>query len=525
MARQKCTVLAIDDDLGDAEILRCQLCDIPTLEIEFVHHADAAAGAIALSQLEIDVIILDFHLGRQTGLEIIEAIRGTGDIRPLIVLTGNGDETLVASLMRGGADDYLCKDGMTPEALRRAITNARSQYMQRQGRERNRLLVEELRVAGDLLEKKNIRLAELYRTAHQFVDNVSHEFRTPLTVIKEFTSIVRDGLAGDVTDEQREYLGIVNNRVDDLSIMVDDMLDISKLEAGAMGVYRRTCRIEEIIEHVRTTLERKAAANQISLEFSIEPGLPELYCDPEKIQRIIINLTVNALKFSNEGGVVKLWGRSHADGSQIEVGVTDTGAGIAPENVEAIFERFKQVEGNIRSSTRGFGLGLNIAKELVHVNFGDISIESELGKGSTFSFTIPTSDPSPLLTRYLERIEHFRNGSTVVSLLSAHVDERTPSAVMEEVGELLQLQMRRSDLSFRIKPNTWLIVAAGNQQELESMINRVQAAWTEASRNRPDAAIPLIDLVSMDTWRVKTQRLDFIARFMAEYGAREPCPA
>ena len=249
MAGEQCIVVIIDDDPGDAELLRRQLDEIPTLNMDFVHYKDTSEALLELTQRDAYVIFLDYQLGKVTGSDVLGWIRGSGDLRPIIVLTGQGDESIAAELMRSGADDYLVKDDITPTGLRRAIANARAQFLRRRGEEHRRTLLDELEATKVSLEKKNRRLSELYKTAHEFVDNVSHEFRTPLTVIKEFASIVRDGLAGDVTDEQREYLDIVNNRVDDLSIMVDDMLDISKLEAGILGVCRRLCRGDEIVAH------------------------------------------------------------------------------------------------------------------------------------------------------------------------------------------------------------------------------------------------------------------------------------
>ena len=118
--------------------------------------------------------------------------------------------------------------------------------------------------------------------------------------------------------------------------------------------------------------------------------------------------------------------------------MSDIGPGIAAENLQTIFERFKQVGGGVRASAKGFGLGLNIAKELVHLNFGDISVESELGKGSTFSFTIPHSDRETLLRRYLDRVAAFRDGSSYVSLIAAVADQATGAAPAEELEQLDQ---------------------------------------------------------------------------------------
>jgi len=243
--------------------------------------------------------------------------------------------------------------------------------------------------AKQVLEEHNQRLRELYNTAHQFVDHVSHEFRTPLMVIREYAAAIGEGMAGETTNQQREYLGTIMNRVDELHVLVEDLLDISRIEADLLRTARRSCSITDIFEQVRPTLQRKADSSQVVLELSASENLPRVYCDPEKVGRIMINLGVNAIKFSRSDAPVRIWARLTEDEREIQVGITDRGPGIARENLEIIFERFRQLDDHVRMSAKGFGLGLNIVKELVQLHFGRLHVDSALGEGSTFSFTIP----------------------------------------------------------------------------------------------------------------------------------------
>ena len=389
-----------------------------------------------------------------------------------------------------------------------------------------RLIAEELtqseaeeREAKELLKKANQQLSERYETAHQFVDNVSHEFRTPLAVIKEFSSILADGLAGEVNSDQKEYLGIVINRVDDLAVMVDDMLDISKLEAGLLGVVRQETSPDAIFEDVRTTLERKAAANDATLTIAIDPALPFVYCDAQKIARVIINLAVNAFKFSGEGGEVSVWASHEPENSQIIVGVTDNGPGIAPENVQTIFDRFKQVGGDIRASTKGFGLGLNIVRELVHLNFGDIALESGLGIGSTFTFTIPEFDPPKIVERFMARINRSRTGSSSISLITARMDPVASIALATDVEEFLQYRLRRGDVLFGVEPGRWLLGSVIGEEPVEKLLDSLEEAWTDANRDRRDAPLPAIDFEINGIWPIRGDHNEFIDRFKAEFNA------
>ena len=359
------------------------------------------------------------------------------------------------------------------------------------------------------------RLAEMYKTAHKFVDHVSHEFRTPLTVIREFASIIHDGLAGVVNEEQREYLDIVINRVDDLSMLVDDMLDTSKLEAGILGVWREDCQVVDIIEHVQTTLERRATAVGARLLVDIPPDLPPVHCDAEKIGRVITNLVVNALKFCGEAGEVVLSARPDPENCEVIMSVTDNGPGIARESLETLFERFRQVGEQFHKGLHGFGLGLSIAKELVNLNFGDITVESQLGAGSTFSFTVPYAERRPLLLRYLRRVESFRNGSSHVTLLRVTSQPNADSECLTELERLIQRNTRRGDLLFRIAPHRWLLVAASNQSELQQLVDRVQSARTEANQNSPCTTLPEVEFDRLGSWRAGEERGGFVDRFVA----------
>src|SRR5262245_20218703 len=159
------------------------------------------------------------------------------------------------------------------------------------------------------LESQSQRLLELYQAAHEFVGNVSHEFRTPLTVIKAYAGSLREELWDTPDQTVLEHLQAIENRVGDLTLMVDDLLDFNRIEAGILRVSRRTCRLEEVLAGIWETLERRAAVFGIELVKRTETELPPIYCDLDKIARIVLNLSVNALKFSERGTLVEVWAR------------------------------------------------------------------------------------------------------------------------------------------------------------------------------------------------------------------------
>jgi hypothetical protein len=361
-------------------------------------------------------------------------------------------------------------------------------------------MMAELNSANEMLHVKNVRLAALYDTAQQFVDNVSHEFRTPLTVIREFTSIVRDGCDGPVTAKQIEHLDKVLNRTDDLATMVDDMLDISNLESGRLGVWRRPYRANEIIANAIGSLEKRAASKNIVLTSQLASDLPQVFCDEEKAQRVLINLAVNAIKFTPEGGHVEIWARLSEDGAEIVVGVTDSGPGISPENLEIVFQRFKQLETNLRASTKGFGLGLNIAKELVNLNLGQMNVESQIGKGSTFSFTLPCNDRTIVFDRYAKRVVALADSLSELSFVTVSIEAESNKNVGPVVDEYLQRAVRSHDLVIQTSDLTWLVVASCPERDISSTIDRLNNGWQVHARNIPGCTLSALNLTHCGTW-------------------------
>jgi len=506
MAGTQVKVLLVEDDPDHALFVKLALTDADLTSFELEHVDCLAAAKESLDRKAHDVVLLDLGLPDASGFEALSEVRRCCPGVSVVVLTGNGDPSVGVEAAALGAHDYLYKGDLNARTLERALCYA----------VRRQQLFLRLEKANELLDRKNAKLAELYETAQQFVDNVSHEFRTPLTVVKEYVTLVRDGLAGQVTQQQRDFLEIANDRTDDLAIMVDDMLDVSKLEAGLLSAWRRQTSMEDILKHVRPAMQRKASIKKVDLDFAVSENLPVVYCDPEKMGRVIINLTANAIKFCGVGGSVTLHARLGSNGSEVVVRVTDDGPGISAENLELIFNRFQQVESAPRSSTKGFGLGLGIAKELVNLNFGEITVESEPGKGSTFSFTVPVWNPTELAKRYLDYLKRLEDCSGSVSLLVANVEPPLKPGVSNAIDEFLQHTFRGNDLVVRCLPEKWLVLARCSDGEIDRMIDCVRTAWTAANRNMPGEKLPEILLCSKGVWSQRSESDEVIRQFIAQ---------
>jgi signal transduction histidine kinase len=489
-------ILLVEDLNADADLLTESLASVPT-KYEVCRVSRLSEVAPTLKERAFDVILSDLSLPDSDATTTIGRLFEIAQGVPIVALSGMATDKIALTLLDEGAQDYLLKNEMSPQVLDRAIQYAMQRH---RGRREIQQLLTEVQQSRQLLERKNRRLAKLYHTAQRFVNNVSHEFRTPLTVIREYTDLLREGVLGDVNEEQSRYLNIVVDRADDLNRMVDDMLDVSKLEVGLLGAWRKRCLVGDIIDHSRPALIRKAELKDVELEFDIPETLPAVYCDAEKAGRVVVNLAVNAIKYSREGGTVKVWARIDESDEGVVIGVTDNGPGIDRESQEAIFKRYKQLGTDCNSSTKGVGLGLNIAQELVELNFGQMRVESQLGQGSTFCFTLPPDEPEKVIRRYLSRMRHSKHEAGCVSFLVASVEETRDPALSDEVDAFFNYLLRRQDLLFHTSSNEWLLIVPEPESELDQLADRLSKQRNEANRNRPNGLLPEISLRRLGTW-------------------------
>ena len=278
--------------------------------------------------------------------------------------------------------------------------------------ERTRQLSE----ANAALEVSHRKLQELDQLKSDFVSNVSHELRTPLTAIRMSVDNLLDGVVGDVSPTLQRYLTKVQNNTDRLVRLISDLLDLSRIEAGRIELHRTKVDVAEVIQDVVDSLRPMAVEK--GLELSVVPSGTDffVFADRDKLQQVLINLTGNAVKFTPTGGVITISTQSAAAAEEqlptdvgasspaplrprasappryVEVSVADTGEGIPPEELGAIFDKFHQVRRENRYKAQGTGLGLSIAKSLIELHGGRIRVESQPGKGSRFIFTLPMTE-------------------------------------------------------------------------------------------------------------------------------------
>ena len=278
---------------------------------------------------------------------------------------------------------------------------------------------------------------EVDRMKSEFISMVSHELRTPITSIKNAVGIVLGKAAGTINENQRKFLSMANRNIDRLSGIINDLLDVSKIESGIIKIDLKPFNLRAPLDMAIASLTSGFKEKSIPIHKEIPYDLPHAYGDSDKLEQIFINLLDNAIKFTSEGGeicvtadLISEFGPQFSElkeeekQSVIEVSIADTGIGISPDKLEKLFDRFYQVEESLTREQKGTGLGLYIVKGLVEALGGDIWVESELGKGSKFIFTLPIYSPEKELKDYLDReIAVAQEKGAPLSLIMLKIEE------------------------------------------------------------------------------------------------------
>ncbi|MDO8580248.1 MAG: GAF domain-containing sensor histidine kinase [Candidatus Omnitrophota bacterium] len=229
------------------------------------------------------------------------------------------------------------------------------------------------------------------KTKTEFISAVSHELRTPLTSIKGYASLLMTGKLGNIPDQVRDRLEKINTHSDNLVKLINDLLDIARIESGRVEMTMRKVQLAHMIENVRDLLTPQIRDKNLQWELEIDPQLPEVELDSSQFERVFINLIGNAIKFTPEKGTITI--KAAHDNGWINMEISDTGIGISEEDMDRLFEEFYRVENPINQKVKGTGLGLSLAKKIVEAHNGKIWITSKLNQGTTFHFTIPVKQP------------------------------------------------------------------------------------------------------------------------------------
>jgi signal transduction histidine kinase len=237
------------------------------------------------------------------------------------------------------------------------------------------------------LQEANRQLEAASRHKSEFLANMSHELRTPLNAIMGFSEVLLERMFGELNEKQAEFVQDVLGSGRHLLALINDILDLAKVEAGRMDLQLAPVNLPLAIESAVSLIRERAGRQGISLSVTADETLGEFVADERKVRQILLNLLSNAVKFTPDGGRVET--TAVRAGDWVEIAVRDTGIGIAPEDQAAVFEEFRQVGGHHTQTREGTGLGLALAKRFVELHGGTIRVQSAVGQGSTFTFTLP----------------------------------------------------------------------------------------------------------------------------------------
>ncbi|MCG6156456.1 hybrid sensor histidine kinase/response regulator [Rubinisphaera margarita] len=372
----------------------------------------------------IDCVIVDIHMPKVNGIELLNQLRMRKSDHvtryPVIVLTGSDGSNDASVALRSGAQDYVTKSAIYPSVLFRVVDNAIERHA----------MVKRLHAS----ERK---AASASRAKSAFIGNISHEIRTPMTAVLGLCELLLDT---ETTDDQRNMLTMIRDNGKYLVEIVNDLLDLSKMEAGVLQIERSPTELPGLLNELFNLMRVRANENQVRLRLDAASELPErILVDPIRLRQILLNLLGNAIKFSPGGEVVlEVKRKVHDDQEFLVYSVVDTGCGIAEDDLDLIFEPFAQSGGDQKQRSNGTGLGLSISRRLAKAMGGTVSAKSKVGQGSTFTLAVPLVVASSVDDSSAEHVISLA-GNSPASLENCHVvlaeDVRSTQVLMKRIIE------------------------------------------------------------------------------------------
>lgn len=370
-------ILVVDDEESVREMV-ARIIDLMGHEVVTANHGKQALEV--LRGAPFTILVTDIKMPEMDGVELMKAARGEFPDLQIICMTGHAGSYSYTDVVSHGAADYITKPFSIDEMkakLNRVI--------------REKDLIGDLTQKSIELERANQELMRLDQMKSTFISSVSHELRTPLTVIKEFISLMLEGHAGALTEDQREYLEIAKKNILRLTNLIETLLDFSRIESGkGLKLKFEPVRLLEVVEDALMTLSQQAEGKRITIENLLDPDLPVILIDRNRMAEVFINLVGNGIKFTPPGGKIKIDAKGLTEKrNYLKLVVSDTGIGIAPEDLPKVFDRFYQGQRTQEGIIVGTGLGLAITKEVIEGHHGTIQAESKPGGGTSFIFSLP----------------------------------------------------------------------------------------------------------------------------------------
>jgi signal transduction histidine kinase len=409
-------VLLVDDDEDDVVLARDLLRDVQGASFEVDWTPDYDEGLRGALAGRYDVCLVDYRLGAQSGVDFVRDVRRAEGATPVILLTGQGSYEVDLAAMEAGAADFLDKPQLTSALLGRSIRYAIQQRAAEE--DRLRLLRERAaraeaeaatraareqaaRLEAEVAERRRAE-AELSRAKQEveaasrakdrFLATLSHELRTPLTPVLAVVSRLEADPRLD--EEVRTELARVRRNVELEARLIDDLLDLTRIAQGKLELDRQALEVGALLEQaIQISCAEESRAGRLRIETDIAPGLPPVAADASRLTQVFWNLLNNAVKFTPEGGAIRVRARREPAGDELVIEIEDTGIGIDPEVLPRLFDAFEQGDPDITRRFGGLGLGLAISHTIVEMHGGALGAASDgPGRGSTFTLRLPAQE-------------------------------------------------------------------------------------------------------------------------------------
>jgi signal transduction histidine kinase len=370
-------ILIVDDNPTNCELLSKRL------NRQGYRCSQAFSGKQALQMVARqapDIMLLDMMMPEMDGLEVLAILRQSHDSisLPVLMVTARNQGEDVVSAFAAGANDYIEKPVDFP------VLVARLQHHLEHKR-----LDDEVKTSRARLEEQNRKLEVGNQYKDNFLSSMSHELRTPLNAVLGFSEVLLDEMLGPLNDKQKQYCSEIYNSGSYLLLIINDLLDLSKIEAGKLELELQRSDVRPLIEAVQGLMKEKAQRHGITLVCQIDEQVNQVEWDPLRVKQMLINLLGNALKFTESGKRVTL-SASLAGDEQVMLSVADEGCGISAEDLQRIFQPFEQAVSPMRKThVEGTGLGLALVSRLASLHGGRVEVESEVGVGSRFTLYLP----------------------------------------------------------------------------------------------------------------------------------------
>lgn len=358
-------LLIVDDDDGFRELVKITLTD-EGYDIDTA--TDGPEGLTLARDRLYDLVLLDMRMPRMDGMEVLKILRQETPATDVVMITGVHDVDLAIEAIKLGAREFLAKpiDG--------------------------KVLVQRIRTALRA-HTAELRLQELQS---EFTSRLLHELRNPLGTVRSAIGFLKKEMAGPTTEQQQNVLEHIENNLSKMDLLLNDMIDLTVFESGKLDIQKLPTNLDELIPLICARFKPQAAAKNVTINVNIDNNIPTIELDPDKIEQVIDNLLDNGLKYTNAGGTISVGvatAQQKSNGGDrefVEIKISDTGVGISAGEIPFVFDKYKEFLTGKTSTQKTTGLGLAICRSIVDAHKGSMSVESTLGKGSTFRVFLPT---------------------------------------------------------------------------------------------------------------------------------------